>query len=186
MFRKKEQFVATLREQDYATRPDFCRIFAEDQSALYRLSLLLTANARKAERCFIAALEECLQGGRVFKERALGWSKRMVIKNAIQATAPEASSPAPIDSDSLDAGLADPLSSVLRLAPMERFVFVMSILERYSLHECSILLNVTKKVVADAQARAMAAVASFSAPATTLPRSNAGQLAQFFEPIHAA
>jgi hypothetical protein len=45
--------------------------------------------------------------------------------------------------------------AILELAPLERFVFVMSVLERYSEHDCSILLGHSRKDIAAALARAL-------------------------------
>lgn len=39
---------------------DFCRIFHEDMSSLYLLSLLVMANPAKAEECYVSALEDCV------------------------------------------------------------------------------------------------------------------------------
>jgi hypothetical protein len=41
------------------------------------------------------------------------------------------------------------------LAPLERFVFVMSVLERYSDRECSLLLYCMVKDVIDARSRSL-------------------------------
>jgi hypothetical protein len=45
--------------------------------------------------------------------------------------------------------------AILELAPLERFVFVMSVLERYSEHDCSILLGCSRRDVAAARDRAL-------------------------------
>jgi hypothetical protein len=47
------------------------------------------------------------------------------------------------------------VSAILELKPLERFVFVMSALEHYSDHECSILLGCARKDVINARARAL-------------------------------
>ena len=43
--------------RDYATEADFCQLFREQMNRFYFLSLLLTADANKAEQCFVASLE---------------------------------------------------------------------------------------------------------------------------------
>src|SRR5205823_7263442 len=88
MLRKKEAQLSTTRVQGYATQDEFCRIFSEDENALYLLSYLLTADALKAEQCFVAGLEDSIQGNPVFKEWVRSWSRRMIIKNAIQMVSP--------------------------------------------------------------------------------------------------
>ena len=73
----------------YANNKDFCRIFTEDMSRLYSLALLLTADQESAERCFIAAFHDCLQMDSIFKGFADSWSRRQIIKTAIEMTRPE-------------------------------------------------------------------------------------------------
>ena len=48
----------------YATRLDFCRIFSEEMNSLYLLALLLTADAGKAEQCFVAGIGDSVEGTR--------------------------------------------------------------------------------------------------------------------------
>ena len=88
MLRKKEAQLSTTRVQGYASQDEFCQIFADDENALYLLSLLLTADGSKAEKCFVAGLEDSIQGNPVFKEWARSWSKRMIVKNAIRMISP--------------------------------------------------------------------------------------------------
>ena len=73
----------------YASRGDFCRIFYEEIDNLYRLSFLLTADADKAERCFVSGLEDSLKGNRVFKEWARSWARRAIIQNAVRVVNPQ-------------------------------------------------------------------------------------------------
>jgi DNA-directed RNA polymerase specialized sigma24 family protein len=192
MFKKKEDRFSTTRVHRYATQDEFCRIFAEDENALYLLALLLTADPSKAEQCFVAGLEDSIQGNRVFKEWVRSWSRRMVIKSAIQMI-----SPAPgqlngtrhvSDSDAVALDLGSELTAVLQLAPLERFVFVVSILEGYSIQECSILLNCSKQDVAMTQMRALQHVALAEADRITpvVPSSDLAQAAHFLEPASAA
>jgi DNA-directed RNA polymerase specialized sigma24 family protein len=47
------------------------------------------------------------------------------------------------------------IAAVLDLAPFERFVFVISVLEHYSEHECSVLLGCSRRDVIAAQNRAL-------------------------------
>ena len=207
MFQKKkrEEVVSPSTRPSYAVPQDFCRIFTEDQTALYLLSLLLTADSEKAERCFVAGLEGSIQGNAVFKEWARSWSKRTIIKNAVRMilTTPTSSAPTfpaqgqtsgtrhvsdkNVAKNVLEAHFGGSLASVLRLAALERFVFVMSILEGYSIQECSILLNCTKQEVTTAQARALQQMAFAGInPPPPVPGTEDSRLAHFLEPLHAA
>jgi hypothetical protein len=192
MLRKKEGRVSTTRVPVYATQDEFCRIFADDENALYLLSYLLTTDALKAEQCFVAGLEDSIQGNPVFKEWVRSWSKRMIIKNAIQMVSPALGqvngAPHVSDSDALGWELEGSLGAVLQLAPLERFVFVMSVLEGYSLQECAILLNCTKQDIAIAQARALqhAALVDVNSIAPVMRGSERASAAHFLEPAQVA
>jgi len=141
------------------TGDDFCKIFAQDMNSLYLLSLVLIADHRLAEQCFEAAMADCVNGNSVFKQWARAWSHRAIIKNAIRILSSHSQR---ADAGGLGFSAADQetdlhpvLASITRLKPLERFVYVMSGLERYSDHECAILLDTTKEHVAEARTRAM-------------------------------
>jgi len=86
----------------------------------------------------------------------------MIIQGAIRLIAPRQSSektkrdPATARTiDKLPLASQAEASAILELAPFERFVFVMSALERYSDHECSILLGCAPREVTAARTRAL-------------------------------
>jgi DNA-directed RNA polymerase specialized sigma24 family protein len=148
----------------YATSGDFHRIFKEEKDSLYRLSFLLTADYKKAQQCFVSGLEDSVKGNPVFKEWTRSWARRMIIKNAVRII-----NPRPIEESGLpsfqgsDENLAvewDELAAVLDLGPFERFVLVMSVLERYSEPECSILLGCSRRDVTAALGRALQQIGS--------------------------
>ena len=143
----------------YATPSDFCRVFKEDTAGLYLLSLLLTADPEQAERCFVAGLEDCINGNPVFRAWGYAWSRRAIVMNAIRTVFSLGSQTAitsTVFPDEKWKSLADSsLSAALKLESVERFVFVMSLLEGYSDHECSVLLNRSRAEVASARASAL-------------------------------
>ena len=162
-----------VREQEanlYASREDFRRIFTEDLDGLYQLSLLLTRDPVKAEQCFIGGLEDCVAGNSVFREWAHSWAKRAIIQNAIRVLNPRpgvsTSPPSPpilSDVDQLLSGPANYLEidAVFHLVDHERFVFVMSVLEHYSEHDCALLLGCSVPEVQEARTRALKELADF-------------------------
>jgi DNA-directed RNA polymerase specialized sigma24 family protein len=192
MFKKKENRLSTTRVQFYATQDEFCRIFAEEENALYLLALLLTADASKAEQCFVAGLEDSIRGNRVFKEWVRSWSRRMIVRNAIQMISPAPGqvngAPHVSDSGAVTLDLGSELTAVLQLAPLERFVFVMSVLEGYSIQDCSILLNCTRQYIEIAQAGSLqhVALAKVNRLAPIVSASDVAQAAHFLEPAPAA
>ncbi len=141
---------------DYATPADFCQVFDDRIDNLYTLSLLLTADRHKAEQCFVSGLEHCLQGNPVFREWAHSWARRMVIKNAIRMIEPLQ------NKAETASGIAEMISetetsaaAITKLQPLDRFAYVLSVLEKYSDRECSILLGCTAGKVVDARMRAL-------------------------------
>jgi hypothetical protein len=120
----------------------------EEMQSLYLLSFLLTADHDKAEQCLVSAIGECAEGIGVFMDWARLWTRRAVLKHAIQLImpAPEGADDGWRISLRGPAGWADniPFAPVLLLDAFERFVFVMSILEGQSDEECAILLRCSR------------------------------------------
>jgi DNA-directed RNA polymerase specialized sigma24 family protein len=175
---------------EYATRSDFQEIFTTDMAGLHLLAFLLTADAEKAEQCFVAGLEESIRGNPVFRQWARSWSKRAIIKNAIKVISPAPGRPglgveagsagaeaghARIEVSSAryeDAPGKALIAAVTRLDPFERFVLVMAVLEDYSVRECSALLGCPATEVAAAKSRAIEQIVPPPASAQT-DRANA-------------
>jgi len=142
----------------YTAHADVCRTFEQDMKSLYLLSLLLTAGRHSAEQCFVSSLSDCLDMRHVFREWTDSWTRRIVLQNAIRILSPAVNNAdgslqprlSPLDSD-----LDPTLQAVLRLDTFERFVFVMTVLEGYSDHECCLLLGSSRRDVVAAKAKAM-------------------------------
>ena len=177
------------RPTPYASIDDFRRVFDEDMNSLYLLSYLLTADREKAEQCFVSGLEDAVEGNPVFKEWARSWARRVIIINAVRAINPRPmdeigrSSSAPASSNGKTTPLEQvqiaqvEIAAVLALEPFERFVYVMTVLERYSDQDCSLLLGCARRrdVVA-ARTRAFDHIGSAMAShPTQLPVSNSDQ-----------
>ena len=151
----------------YASNDDFHRVFDEDLNSLYLLSFLLTADHEKAEQCFVSGLEDAVEGKPVFKEWARSWARRVIIVNAVRAVNPRPmedngrSSSAQVSSN----GKTPPveqveIAAVLALEPFERFVYVMTVLERYSDQDCSLLLGCARRDAVAARTRAFEQIGS--------------------------
>ena len=151
-----------VSSEAYATAADFEQIFTEDMSVFYLLSFLLTGDQYKAEECFVAGIGESANGNRVFKEWARSWARRTIVRSAIRLIAPRQNLAGAKRNlvvtramDKVPLLLRAEVCAILELAPLERFVFVMSNLERYSDHDCSILLGCARRDIAAARARAV-------------------------------
>jgi DNA-directed RNA polymerase specialized sigma24 family protein len=142
----------------YASSGDFHRIFHEEKDGLYELSFLLTADHGKAQQCFVSGLEDSVKENSVFKEWARSWARRAIIQCAVRAINPRPTTEnAPsrlISTGTAPAREHLEIAAVLELEPFDRFVFVMSVLEHYSEHECSILLGSSRRDVIAARMRA--------------------------------
>lgn len=155
------------RTDEYATSDDFCGVFADGMDDLYQLTFLLTRDCAKAEQCFVAGLEDCLATNRVFRKWARSWAKRTIIQKAIRLLQPHPDRNGP--SGNSDSRKKEKMRSpsdgyferdrVLALEDFERFVFALSVLEKYSLYECAVLLECLPQEVRDAQEHALREVA---------------------------
>jgi hypothetical protein len=153
-----------LFHADYVTPAEFCEVLESEMTSLYLLAFLLTANHEDAERCFSTTADAAIEAQPVFKGWARSWLKRKLIKNAIRIVFPtsdrgeqrrhlwSAGQPGSVGGGEIDA--------VTGLAPLERFIFVMSVLERYSAWECAVLLGCDRSVVAEVRTRALRGLAA--------------------------
>lgn len=156
----------TLREEAQQNeRGEYVsKTVAENLNGLYQLSLLLTGNHEKAQRCVVAGIEEFVRGNRAFNQWAHSWAKRIVIENAIRELKPH---PRLAHSKSGEtvfpyAGhLSTPpgghfeLEAILALDPFDRVVFVISVLEHYSEHACARFLECSVSEIREARTHAL-------------------------------
>lgn len=159
---------------EFATRADFERIFSEDMHGLHLLALLLTADQTLAEQSFVAGLEDSIHSNPVFRQWARSWSKRSIIKNAIKLIAPVTAterSTAPAVQPETGDTLADALiACVTRFEPLQRFVFVMAVLEGYSTSECAALLACSPQVIVAAKAEVFKRMGASPCAESTIPK----------------
>lgn len=154
---------ASLRSS-YAGKRDFCAIFEHDMNTLYSLALLLTAKHDTAEQVFLAAFNECLEGADVFAGWERSWTRRAIMKHAIRFVRPRQD-----DSDvAMDASSATAVPArLLELRPFDRFVFAMTVLERYTVRETAVFLNCMPSDVEKARVRVLQAIATTDPAAST-------------------
>jgi len=174
------------RSNEYAASSDFCRIYVEQMGSLYLLSLLLTSNPQMAERCFLSAFDECVSNNSVFKGRAHLWARRSIIFHSIRLLCPR-----PNDENESNQTSSSPLNEkapgkipgkipaemlayphfarIVGLNSFERFVFIMSALEKYSDQECSLLLSCFRRDVINARTSAIRHLADVVIATETQP-----------------
>lgn len=158
MFLSNKPKIANFRA-DYAKHSDFCDVLTNDTKPLYLLAFLLTANHKQSEQCFVATVEKAFKEQAVFRRWARSWVKRRLIKSAIEIVSP-ASARNGQKRDRWSAGQHETqreceIDTVTKLDAFERFVFVMSILERYPIWDCALLLGCSMNKVAQARMQAL-------------------------------
>ena len=147
-----------------ARKEEFVGIFECERVGLQRLALMLTANSEAAKRCLVLAYRECIASGSVSKGWMLSWTRRMVIRNAINLvlgsgcqwcvnTNVEADDALIAFSPDDSPGAIATSETILDLPELERFVFVICVLERYSIHDCALLLGKSSREVNDVRNR---------------------------------
>ena len=138
---------------------DFHRIFKEENDPCDRLSFLLTADGEKAQQCLVSGLQASVKGNPVFKEWAHSWARRAIIQSAVRAinSQPvEEHAPSRFASGGTTLAVEQvQTAALLQLEPFERFVYVMSVLERYSDLDCSVLLGCARRDVIAARMSAL-------------------------------
>lgn len=151
---------STTQTSTRAVPTDFCRLFLEQAGSLYRLSLMLTADKKMAEQCVTKALEDCMRAGTVFKGWEHRYARRAIVMNAIHMVEPFGEAIPVRNAEDSDHIIVDPrLAPVMALSPIDRFVFIMSVLESYSDHECRVLLRCLKSEIVEARSHALQSLA---------------------------
>ena len=182
---------STAKPQIYAASTDYVRVFREDIGSLHLLSFLLTADQKKAEECFVSGLDDCVEGNNVFREWARSWARRVIIQNAVRMLAPRQEDPtgAPAPVDSVDYGFGQTseanaaITNILKLPDFERFVFVLSVLERYSDQDCSVLLGCSRQDVNEAKTRGLQQLAESATTSITTGSPATNQLQHHTETV---
>ena len=162
---KVRGFGKTVSERrEYARKEEFVGVFDRERVGLQRLALLLTANSETAKRCLSRAFRECIASTLVSKEWVVSWTRRMVIRNAISLVMGPGGRSFVTTNDEADDrfvafSLDDSLGaiaaseSILDLPEFERFVLVICVLERYSIHDCALLLGKSPRDINEARQR---------------------------------
>jgi DNA-directed RNA polymerase specialized sigma24 family protein len=171
------------RFNGYATCEDFRRVFHDNLDSLYQLCFLLTGDLDKAEQCLIASLDSCVRSHQVFRDWALPWAKRTLIQNAVRVlqlrpTLAESSWPVSGFSQTNMLSTQDSCfttAAILSLQDFERFVFVLSVLDRYSDRDCAFLLRCLVEDIRKAKTRALERLAAWRATYAVEPKATSNQ-----------
>lgn len=142
----------------YASMESFCSYFLKEIDSLYQLAFLLTGSQQQGEECVVAALEDCRRA-KVFKPWLESWSRLSVIDRALKTVADKSA----IDAEKGAINSSAERDAILQLNRFERLVYTLSVLEKYSVKDCAILLRAARREVAEAKSRAIHEVSMFLA-----------------------
>jgi hypothetical protein len=145
-------------------KEEIASVFECERVSLQRLAMLLTADSEAARLCLIRTFRECIASSSVSKEWILSWTRRVVIRNAISLVMgprdesfvdtnddADKGSIAFIEDDSPGATVES--ESILDLPAFDRLVFVICVLERYSMYDCALLLGSSPRDINEARER---------------------------------
>jgi hypothetical protein len=156
--------VVDERTTTYATCTDCWNILTDEMHSLYLLSFLLTADLDKAKQCFVSGMGECEEEIGGFMAWAQASARRTILKRAIRIIMP-----APEHADDFSfallkgsalSGKPNLFDAIVTLNAFERFVYVMSVLERQSDDDCSALLRCSRRDVIIARELALERLAN--------------------------
>ncbi len=156
------------RTTTYATCTDCWNILTDETRSLYLLSFLLTADLDKAAQCFFSGMGECDEEIGVFMAWAQAPARRTILKRAIRMIMP-----APDRTDDISfvplkgsrvSGETNLFDAIVGLNAFERFVYVMSVLEKLSDDDCSTLLRCSRRDVIIARELALERLANTHNP----------------------
>lgn len=126
-------------------------ILTQEMHSLYLFSFLLTADNDIAEQCYVCGLGECVEGISVFMDWVRSWARQTILKHAIRMIMPAPEHMDNVSSISLKgattSGKNNLFAAIVGLSAFERFVFVMSVLEKQSDEDCSTLLGCSRRDV---------------------------------------
>jgi hypothetical protein len=137
---------------------------------LFRLALLLTGDAEKAENCIIGSIRDCIEGETILKAWLPPWIRDTIIRTGIsmvigvQADAFAGTvqcEPSHSAQNSIHYAIADYSLGILELSDFDRLVYVICILENYTSDQCGLLLGKAREEVREARNRALAHIAEF-------------------------
>lgn len=152
---------------NHAVWGDFCDAFVKDMKPLYLLAFLLTANHQDAEQCFATVLEAASEA-MVFRGSVRSWIRQTLIKVAIHRVLRRLGDNGQTRDSWEDSVARISFNAVAHLASLERLVFVIAVLERYSVKECSLLLDCSEQAIVTARLRALKDLSSNRTMATSL------------------
>ena len=149
---------------EYARLEELLRVFECERAGLQRLALLLTGNSEAVKPCLSRALRDCISSISVSRDWILRWTRRVIIRNAINLVMnPGRDSLVETSDDTVNGLIAfshdDSLvatadfDSICALPELDRLVYVICILEHYSMYDCALLLGRSLREVNEARQR---------------------------------
>ncbi len=163
----------SAESRDHASVSEVLACFRDERDLMFRLALLITGDAARAEQCVVNACETTVQGRSPFRDWLTEWAKSATItsaitktSNAIRCCEPAYANLHCTHSQHLSYGNdaeqrmsvvlgIDPSAIIAELDPLARAVLVLRTAIRASIQDCALRLNVSRSTVLAANCRAM-------------------------------
>jgi hypothetical protein len=133
------------------TAAHFVRRVCEQMQSLQLLSLLLTGDPTRAEQCFILAIDEYAEQNGSFVDWGQLRARRAICRHAAEIMQPALNRVDIRTNDCCNGTVAmsecSPFGGILSLDALERFVYVITVLEGQSDRDCADLLRCTDRDV---------------------------------------
>jgi hypothetical protein len=156
-------YIVDEKATTFASGTDVWNILTDEMNSLYLFSFLLTADLDKAKQCFFSGMSECEEEIGVFMSWAQTRARHTILKHAIWMIMP---SPDRADDSSFvlrgsaASGDTNIFDAIAGLNAFDRFVYVMSVLEKQSDDDCSNLLRCSPLDIVIARAMALERLAN--------------------------
>ena len=143
-----------IPRSELARKDDFVHLFKSEELTLRLLAILLMGDAKAAKVCLGRALQDCIASSSVSRDWIFPWARRSVIRCAIQlAPVPRSDPPfgpeLSANRDWLTTRLDAPFDEIFGLPELDRFVFVLCVLENCSVQDCALLLSKPPRLISD-------------------------------------
>jgi|HubBroStandDraft_1064217.scaffolds.fasta_scaffold95673_2 hypothetical protein len=134
-----------------STAAQFVRRVSEQMQSLQLLSLLLTGDPTRAEQCFIGAIDEYAELDGSFVDWGQLRARQAICRHAAEVMQPALNRADIRTGDCREGTIAmtgcSPFGGILSLDALERFVYVITVLEGQSDRDCADLLRCTDRDV---------------------------------------
>jgi DNA-directed RNA polymerase specialized sigma24 family protein len=169
-FHSNEREQQEQPKDSFASSHEIESAFTEQRDHLYWIALLITGDHALAAQAVVNASDLTASSSSVFREWLIGWVKYATVRAAVREvrdlisasarhytdSSSEHSDDDVLSDDQIGSLLqVDPQDIILALDPLARSAFVLRGIQRASIADCALLLDVPRRIVAAAYCQAL-------------------------------